>query len=263
MITLDEIQQKIMLRFKEKTGKTIQEGSAIDMYSIAISESMLDVYTEIENAKNPHIFTNLTGGHLDNTGYWVNLPRAAGESDSSYIYRLMNWMTTNESSNSSAIKNALLNLEYASNVEYVPFAKGSGTACCYVIPITYDDISIAKALSETEAIVKKIASPSLYVEYIVPTIRSVKLFVYISITDGDEIIVKASVAAKIKSYINSLAPGEFLKIGYINKIGIDHQYVDYFNVVSLMIDNSESLTSSVMQEVDTKLLYDEIIWTGV
>jgi hypothetical protein len=262
MKSSDNIQKNIALRFEDKTQKKIQEGSVIDMYNVSVSETLEDVYQEIEDSKNPHIFTSLTGQELDDTGFWVNCPRKDGEDDQNYTYRLMNWMLKNEASNDTAIKDSLLSPVFASNIDYVPFTKGSGTATCYVIPKYYDDTTISNALAEAAAAVKKIASPSLFVEYIIPAIRGVKLQIFIEAGQGDIALIKGNLESKIRAYINGIAPGKFLKIGNINKIGVNESGVDYFSTLSLIIDNEEVKDIEVLQEIDSKLLYDEIIWSG-
>jgi len=259
MRTSDTIQKDISARFEDKTIKKIQEGSVIDMYNVSVSETLEDVYQEIEDSKNPHIFTGLTGQALDDTGFWVNCPRHVGENDKNYMYRLMNWMLKNEASNTTAIQDSLLNLEFASNVDYVPFTKGSGTATCYVIPKFYDAATISSALAEAALIVKKIASPSLFVEYIIPAIRAVKLQIFVDST-GDIDLIKSNIQQKIKEYINTIPPKQFLKVGEINRIGVNEPNVDYFSVLALIIDNEEVKDIEILQEIDSKFLFDEIIW---
>jgi hypothetical protein len=262
MKSSDTIQKNIALRFEDKTLKKIQEGSVIDMYNVAVSETLEDVYQEIEDSKNPHIFTNLSGQQLDDTGFWVNCPRKDAEDDQNYMYRLMNWMLANEASNDTAIQDGLLNVTYASNIDYVPFTKGSGTATCYVIPKYYDNETISKSLAEAAAIVKKKASPSLFVEYIIPAIRGVKLQIFIEAGKGDIVLIKNNVERKIREYINVIPPGEFLKVGEINKIGVNEPGVDYFSILSLIIENEEVKDIEILQEIDSKFLFDEIIWSG-
>lgn len=261
MRTSDTIQKEIALRFEDKTLKKTQEGSVLDMYNVAVAETLEDVYQEIEDSKNPHIFTGLSGQELDDTGFWVNCPRKANEDDESYMYRLMHWMLQNEASNTTAISDALLNPQYASNIDYVPFTKGSGTATCYVIPKFYDNTTLANALAEAAEVVKKIASPSLFVEYIIPAIRGVKLQIFME-TSGDAALVKSNIEKKLKEYINTIPPTGKLKVGDMNRIGVIEPKVDYFNVLSLIINNEESTEIELLQEIDSKFLFDEIIWTG-
>ena len=256
------IQANIASRFETKTQKKVQTGSVIDLYNSSMGETLEDVYQEIEDSKNPHIFTGLSGEWLDKTGFWVNCPRKVGEDDKNYMYRLMNWMLANEASNTTAISDGLLSPTYASNIDYVPYTKGSGTATCYVIPIKYEAEIIAKALAEAVAVVKKKASPSLFVEYIVPAIRAVKLQIFISATSGDLELIKGNIEAKIREYINTIPPKKTLKVGEINRIGVNEPGVDYFSVLSLFVDSEENKNIEVLQEIDTKLLFDEIIWQG-
>ena len=258
--TAKQIQQDITNNFKTLIGKDIAFGSTIDLYNTAISKIGQDIYTEIENNKTPHIWSYLEGEKLDDTGIWVNLPRKENESDDNYKYRLQKWMLSNEASNTTAIQNALMNLEYASNVDYQPYIKGSGTGVCYIIPKSYDIDIIKKALNEVYTIVKKVASPSLYIEYIIPTVKAVKLQIYISSQKGDLETIKSNLTKDISVYINKIPPNEYLKVGDINKIGINSNNVDYFNVTAVLIDNIVSDKINILQTIDTKMLFDKIIW---
>ena len=135
----NEIQKDITSRFEERIQNQIAAGSTIDLYNVAISETLQDVYQEIENNKTPHIWSSLEGWKLDDTGTMFNLPRKTGENDANYKYRLQRWLLSNEASNTTAIQNALLApFEYVSNVDYHPYTKGTGTGTCYIIPKSYD-----------------------------------------------------------------------------------------------------------------------------
>ena len=257
----NEIQKDITSRFEERIQNQIAAGSTIDLYNVAISETLQDVYQEIENNKTPHIWSSLEGWKLDDTGTMFNLPRKTGESDANYKYRLQRWLLSNEASNTTAIQNALLApFEYVSNVDYHPYTKGTGTGTCYIIPKSYDTETINNAFIEISTIVKEIASPSLYVEYIIPTIKGVKLQIYISSIDGDLDTIKDNLETKISEYINKIAPGDYLEVGEINRMGINENNVDYFNVTALLIDNVVTSDIRVLQTIDSKMLYDEIIW---
>lgn len=229
---------------------------------MAVSETLQDVYQEIEDNKTPHIWSSLAGEKLDDTGTMFNLPRKEGESDTNYKYRLQQWLLSSEASNTAAISNALMELKYASNVDYVPYTKGSNTATCYIIPINYNTSTIQNALTEVTDIVEQIASPSLYVEYIIPTIKGVKLQIFMSAPNGDTETIQNNLTTQITEYINTIPPKSYLEVGTINRMGINEPNVDYFNVVALMIDNVVSDSVRVLQTIDSKLLFDDIIWTG-
>lgn len=255
-----KIQEDLSNNFTKLTGSTIAPGSVLDLYNTAISKIDEDIYLEIEKNKTPHIWSSLEGENLDYTGTWVNLPRKEGESDNNYKYRLQQWTLSNEASNTTAIKNALMNLTYASNVDYVPYIKGSGTGACYIIPKDYNMDTINNALSEVYEIIKTVASPSLYVEYIIPTVKAVKLQIYMSSSNGDLETIKDTLTIQISNYINTIPPNSYFEVGAINKIGINTNNVDYFNVTSVLIDNIVTDKIQILQTIDSKMLFDKIIW---
>ena len=258
--TTDEAYVSLKNKFETRINDTTKTGSVIDIFNKVIADECGDMYNYIEANKNPYLFTNTNGEDLDKLGYWVSLPRENDEDDSRYRYRLKDWMLTSEASNTRAIENALLNTEYSSNIQYVPYTHGSGTGTCYVIPKYYDESTIVSALDEAQELIKNIVSPSLYVEYLVPAVLGVKLQCYIS-TTGDEDTIKSNITTNVKEYINNIAPDELLRIGDIVKIGINEPGVQYFNVVSYFIDDDQQTELTKSQGLETKFLFDSILWT--
>lgn len=261
MRTSDLIYLDIQRRFEELSRKEIQENSVIDLYTVATSEAFEKAYQEIENNKNPHIFTKLKNDDLDSIGFFFNMPRKPGEDDETYLYRLMDWVYSAEASNRTAINNALLNLEYASNAEYIPLTNGSGTASVVIIPKVYEDEVIENALDEVQKIVQKIASPSLYVEYIVPDVLGVKLHIALATDSGDPEQIQFNLEQQFREYINSIPPRQYLEVGNLNKIGINEPEVEYFQVLQVFIDNMETKEIKILQGLETKFVLDEIIWS--
>lgn len=264
MRTADQIHNDIVSRFELRLNDKVAAGSVLDFYNTAVSKTLEDVYQEIENNKNPHLWSKLYGQQLDDMGTMLNCPREIEENDTSYRYRLMNWVLRNEASNTTAISDALLNPTYASNIEFRPFTKGSGTATCYIIPRNYNEETVASALQEAHEKVSKVASPSLYVEYIIPTIRNVRFQIFISGTaEVDLDIIKENVTKEIREYVNAIPPQGVLEIGAVNKIGISQPNVNYFNVIELLVEDEPVGAVRLMQELDSKFIFDEIIWEEV
>ena len=257
-----DIHDSLIERLEHNLNNTIKEGSMLDMVAYSYADESRAMYQEIEDAKNPHLFTNTWGDDLDSLGYWVNLTREDGEDDNTYKYRLKDWVFSAEASNTKAISNSLLNLEYASNVDYVPYTHGCGTGTCYVIPKSYDEDIIVAALEEAAERIKDVVSPSLYVEYLVPTIRAVKLNCFITYGDVDESMVRNTITSRIREYINAIAPGDFLKVGELLRIGLGVTGTEYFNVMSVIIDEENVIDLEIVQELETKFIFDEIIWSG-
>jgi hypothetical protein len=257
----DEIYTSLKGNFEEKIKDSIQTGSVIDIFNKVISEEIEQIYEHVEENKNPYLFTNTYGEDLDSLGYWVNLTRQDNESDESYKYRLKDWTLSNEASNTTAIENALLNPVFSSNIQYVPYTHGSGTGTCYVIPKEYEAENIHHSLEEAERLLSEIISPSLYVEYIVPAIRGIIFHCFLSV-NGDETTIKNNISTKIQNYVNSIAPGDYLSIKDIILLGLNESGVEYFNIVSYSIDGETSTDIKVIQELETKFLFDSITWSG-
>ena len=261
MKTSEEVYESLKSNFENKINDTIQTGSVIDIYNKTIADECQDMYQYIEDNKNPYLFTNTFGDDLDSLGYWVNLTRLENETDEHYKYRLKDWLLISEASNTTAISNNLLNPQHASNIQYVPYTYGSGTATCYIIPLEYEEETIQAALEEAADLLANVISPSLYVEYIVTSIRGVRLHCFLS-TSGDETTIKNNIALKIQEYINGIAPGDNLSVGEIIRLGINETGVEYFNVISLYVDEEQVTDIELIQELETKFLFDTILWSG-
>jgi hypothetical protein len=262
MPSLSEIYSNILSSFKSKTNLDIYQGSVIDKYSISVSEGLEAAYQEIEDNKNPHIYTNLSGSNIDSAGILVGCSRQNNESDSTYLYRMINWNTSNQCGNSTAIDNALINMTYASNVTYTPYTHGVATATAYIIPKSLDDATIENAIVETKERLTNVVSKTTYVEYKVPNILKVQAVVYMSVYK-DEDNIKTNINNKFETYINNLAPGELLEVGQLNKIGTDETNVSYFSISSVIIDGEELQTLSATQKLESKFVFDSITWNMV
>lgn len=260
MKTQNVIADNIKKEFFNKSKLSIEPGTVIDSYILATATGLEDAHKEIEASKNPHIYTKLQGDDLDSTGYFVNCPRQANESDESYKYRLMNWVQSNESSNNTAINNALMNMTYASYVTYVPFTEGVGTATAYIIPKSYDENTENAAIVEVQERLRNVISPGSYVSYVIPKPLPIKFVIYIGNSSGDIELMKKNIETKVSDYINRIPIGGFLELGQINKIGINESNVNYFNVVQFYIDNKITTSLNVLQRIESKFLFDEITW---
>ena len=256
--TSSEIYDDIKSRFEESAGDT--PGAVLDMFTLAVADIDHDNYQEIEDNKTPHVWTSLEGDTLDATGYWVNLPRDANETDDSYKYRLMQWMLKNEASNETAIKVHLLNPTYAANIEFVSLTNGCGTATCYVLPKHYTEENITASLQEARQRIAEIASPSLYIDYIIPEVRSVSFEIYIKTTGGDLDYIKEKITDQIREYVDAIPPKDYLEVGVINKMGVNTSQVEYFNVLSLYINGELVNKLRSLQEIETKFIFDSITW---
>ena len=256
----EDINKEIQRTFLGYTGKEYRACSAIGFFTNAVSRSMEDVYNEIERAKNPHIYTNLSGENLDKMGAFVNVPRHAGESDSNYLYRMMNWTYLKAGANLTAVNDSLLGLSYASNAQYYPGVHGAGTGVVYVIPRRYDDDTIAKALAEAKERVGHVIAPESYTEYVVPTPLPVVLVCHMETGTGDMDYLKVQVEKEVKAYINAIAPDTYLELGEINRRALAHSEIDFFSVDGIYIGGTFSPDTKIMQELETKFLYQEITW---
>lgn len=261
-MSVQDIYLRIKNRFTKKINSDIKENSLIDMYLYSTSELINECYEEIENNKDPHIYTNLKGSRIDGLGFLVNCPRYEKESDHNYLLRVINWTKNNESSNMTAINNALSQLQYASSATYVRYTQGTGTATVYIIPIVYEESVIDKAIAEVQLRLSKVISPDSYVVYKIPDKIGVLLSCYISAA-GDVKLIKSNIEKKVKEYINNIPIGSYLSYGEINKIGLSEKGVKYFSVGSIRVNDVSLVALEKMQTVKEKFLYDKIYWDEV
>lgn len=262
MKNLEQIYKSIKDSFFNRTKLEIAEGSVIDNYTNSVSSAISDAYTEIENAKNPHIFTKLEGTDIDSMGILVGCARRPEEDDRTYLYRMINWNTSNQASNSLAIETALTTMTYASNVTYVPFTQGVATATAFIIPKKLDDTTKELAIQETKDRLKNVVSKGTYVEYSIPKMLPVRLVVYLSV-NRDEDNIKNNIETKFQNYINNIAPGDKFEVGQLNKLGVNEPNVSYFSVSQVYVNGEEVQDISMIQKLEEKLLFDEIIWNMV
>lgn len=271
MKTFNEICADIKERFYKISGIDIKRFSVFDMFTKSISYVVEQVYETIEKNKKPYLFTEQKGDELDSTGYFLSCPREDGESDDNYFYRLSNWTKRNASCNRTAIEDACKVLKYSTGATYVPYTMGIGTATIYLIPLDYSKESIDMAINEAkEQLSHGIVNPSSVINYTVPEPKYVKLVAYIDIktsdvsnVDTDLDAIKNEIVIEFKKYINSIPPGERLMLGELNRMALAHKNVEYFNVMQIHLNGDEYPDFEVMQEVNSKFIFDEIIWWEV
>lgn len=262
MKSFTDIYNSIINKFKSKTSLSIAVGSVLDKFFISTSYGILDAYQEIEDAKNPHIYTKLEGDNIDSVGLLVGCPRRENEIDSDYLYRMLNWNTSNQCGNLTAITDALRNMTYVSNAEYVPYVFGTGTAAVYIIPVSLDDDTIKKAINEVKERLVDVVSNSTYIEYIIPELLPVKFEVYFAAYKNEDSI-KSQIEEAFEKYINGIAPGDKLDLGYLSNLGVTTNNVRLF-VISNATINSKQLTDlGTIQKLESKFIFDSIIWKEV
>ena len=265
MKNLQDIYTSIKDRFFKNTGIDVERGTAIDYFILASSEMLESAHKEIEENKTPHIYSSLKGSKIDDAAILCGLARQAGESDKSFLYRLMNWNVANKASNMTSIESALINLKFSSHVTYVPHTFGCGTATAYIIPKNMNEEGVTLAIAEVKSKLKDVTSPSTYIEYIIPEIIEVELVCLIKADATDKNELKKNISNKIVKYINSIAHGDYLEVGEMNKIGISEPNVEYFNVANLIINKKEVGDVSIIQKVESKLIasMENINWLEV
>lgn len=262
--SFEEIYTNIRDNFRERTGVDVEQRSVIDMIIKAISDSIHTIHKTIEANKKPYLFTKQEGEELDDTGYFLNCPRLDEESDSNYLYRLSNWTQRNASCNKTAIEDKCKELLYSVAANYIPYTHGLGTATIYLIPLEYSDEAITRSLEEAQEKVSTVIAPTSIVYFTVAEPSYIRLVVYLDVKeDYDRENVKTLIQNQIKTYVNSVAPGDKLLLGKINKIGLNVEGVEYFNIVQLFNNDEELSDFELLQTLTAKFLLEEIIWWEV
>ena len=238
IITLNEIYNNLKEKFYNKSKIDIKKGTIIDMFFKSIADQLYQVYETIENNKKPYLFTQQVGKELDDTGAFVGITRLDNESDENYLYRLSAWTYDHASCNATAIDNKCKELVYSTGHNYVPYTKGIGTGTIYLIPLSYSEEDIELAINEAVEKVSLVIDPTSRVEFRVPDPITIKLVAYLDVkSNSDKEAIKNQIIYKIKDYINGIAPGEYMYLGEINKLGLSVDGVEY-NLLSYRLFDS-------------------------
>lgn len=264
MKTFSEICDSLKKFFYDSTKIDIERGSVMDMFMSASANEIAEAHKVIEENKKPYLFSNQSGAELDSTGYFVSCPRYQNEKDNNYFYRLVRWNQNNATCNSTSIENRFGSLNYSTAANYIPHTKGVGTGTIYLVPHSYSKRDKELALNEAQEKLSEVINPSSIVEFKIPEPRYVKLVAYIDTVDNtNALTTKNEITDNLKKYINSIAPGEKLYLGEINKIGLSPKEVQYFNVVQIYINDEEATDFEILQTSESKFIFDEFIWWNV
>lgn len=262
--TLKEIYNEIKESFLEKTNIDIGKGTVMDMFLLSISDQLKTVHDTVEKNKQPYIFTKQSGEDLDSTGVFVQCPRLDNESDENYLFRLLQWNLRHATCNSTAIDEKCKELKYSKAANYIQHTKGVGTATIYLIPLSYEEEDIKLAINEAKEKVSTVISPSSRVEFKVPNPINVKFVAYLDTkADSDKTNIKTQIEEQVQKYINSIAPGDKMYLGTINNLGLDIEAVEYFNIVQVYLNDEEATDFEILQTIQAKFLFDQIIWWDV
>lgn len=257
MKNFSELYASLKNSFKKRSSLDIAEGTVLDFYMLSASEALSEAYEEIENNKNPHIYTNLKGEDIDKMAILINCPRMPNESDSSYLYRCMRWTMINASSNATSIESALSNLEHSSIATYVPYTAGTGTATVFLIPKNYDNAE--NCIPEARKRLSNVISPDSYINYVISIPMPVEIKCYISFEENvDEESVRNNISEKVKEYVNNIIIGGTLSFGGINKIGSQEPGVDFFNTLIININGQPMRDLNRIQTIESKFLFESI-----
>lgn len=261
MKDIKTIHSNITSTFTGLSGLVIEPNTVIDDYIYAASDGIHQAHIEIENAKNPYLYSKISGENLDDLGLMVNCAREPNESDDSYLHRLINWMTSNETSNEPCIEDALINLDYASYAQFYPYTFGVGTGSIYIIPNDYSEASQQNAINEVMSKVEPIKSAGSYIEYIIAPQKHVSIAAHIELDDtSDSNLIMNTIQEKIITYVNSIPVGNYLELGEINKIGMNENGVNYFVILQMYIDENPVNETRYLQSVFYKYTFDRLIY---
>ena len=262
--TFEELYKDLRNSFYKRTGVDIEPRSVIDMIMKSIADSMHTIHQTIEDNKKPYLFTKQEGEELDNTGYFLGCPRLDNESDSNYLYRLSNWVQRNAACNRTAIEDRCKELLYSTAANYVAYTHGLGTATIYLIPLEYTEEAKTRALKEASEKIGAVIAPTSIVYFKIAEPSFIKLVTYLDIKDGyDAQTAQNTIKHTIKTYINSIAPGDSLYVGDLNRIGLSVEGVEYFSVVQLFNNDEELADFELLQTIQAKFMLEDIIWWEV
>lgn len=247
--------EKLKEDIQKLVGAQIESNTIIDQILYGVGASLDMIKEEINKRKNPHIYTGLKDGELDDLGLLVGCPRYESEGNESYFTRIMHHHTANQASNLTSINFAISNLKYSSHATYVPFTLGVGTSTIHFIPKNYEYIEEAKL--EIEERILKVKAPDSFIMIEPATKIRVEIIAYV-VLENDSLITRANIEEAIRAYINNIPIGETLSYAKLNMIGLSTKDVKYFNVVTVLLDGTTMHQIEKMQGVETKFVFDTI-----
>ena len=95
----------------------------------------------------------------------------------------------------------------------------------------YTEEAKKRALNEASEKIGAVIAPTSIVYFKIAEPSFIKLVTYLDIKDGyDKQTAQNVIKQSVKTYINSIAPGDSLYVGDINRLGLNVEGVEYFNV---------------------------------
>lgn len=190
-----------------------------------VNKHVSDFYDTLKREHAQVFLSKASGVAVDNLGYMLNCTRKEGESDENYKYRITRQTLVLEAANETAVRLAALGVDGVVDVVMKPYTHGAGSFSVYPILDDPFDPDTQLVLRQMTLALDKVKGYGIRATVLEPRLARVELKGRISfgraLSDMDRLLIQDRVTQSVRRYVNSLMPGDLLRIGQVHRLVMD------------------------------------------
>lgn len=250
-----------------EVGLSTSVGSIVRLFTSIICSEFENAYSLIDEYMLRVFLSTSYDKYLDSIGFLLNCDRKPNESDDDYRDRISKQILIVASSNETAIKYAVLQVEGVSYVQLKNFTYGPGSFSVVIVPenpsseTDYSELNykVYEALSDVVAYGTKYTVQTVNYDFVSMTIIPLIEEGLDDITISD---IKNNILISIQKYLSNLSIGEELIIDQLTKVimNTDEHIIDYscakftINGEEVQLVNQETSWCSKFETENIKII---------
>lgn len=238
---LNQINNEVESELKE-LGFNVDPGSIVKLFSRIINKVLAGLYDSLSINMIQHFVTTAKQEYLEAIGAIVSCYRKDNEYDEDYRKRICSQVLMFASSNETAIRLSVLNIEGVQDVILKRYAFGAGSMA--VMPII--NTSNNSIVDIVKDVVSNISSFGEAAYIVLPKEKYIKIKIKIltsnSVSDNEKQAILMTVKKNLSKFLRSLSAGQTLLINEITEIVMssDSRIVNYA-CDGISINNKENM----------------------
>lgn len=222
--TRDEILTSLMTNLKANTEVTdLDPGSIARAFCDVLSQSISDLYSDLDLTTTMGFVSTATGSFLDMIGKLLDCTRLTNETDANYRVRITNQVYVNAGANAISIRLKVLSIDGVQDVIMKEFTKGAGSFSIYVI--TSDVQPSTTLIASVQTIVEQYRAAGVQAEVLAPILIPLQLKVRLlfnsDVSDAEKTTIKQAAKQNLKSYIDNIGLGGTFTLNQVVRTLLD------------------------------------------
>lgn len=231
-------------------------GGAVKLLLNIQNKLQADFYTTLRVNMLMHHITTSKGAWIDSLAVIVNCYRYTGESDDDFKFRVEHQILAAATSNSMAVRLAILSIANVEDVSFDDFKFGSGSFIGYIVTSdkSLDQSLIQSVINAVTPICGFGIKFDITVPYYLEVVIKVKLYLN-TVTDTEEQSILIDTTNAIKDYFSSINIGQPIIVDTLSeKIKSVSTNILSFQCYEIDIDGKQSMFTDQKCYIDERFI---------